>query len=92
MELIARSCLACSPVSSNSTILPLAIVISLTLVKEAFEDLKRDAKDREVRTLKAAREAAAAAIGWEDMERELESYEKLICPKNVAPLLHCGSL
>ena len=39
----------CSPVSPATAILPLAVVISLTLIKEALEDLKRNAKDREVR-------------------------------------------
>jgi len=40
--------LACSPVSPITNVLPLVLVLSVSLAKEAFEDRKRAAKDKEV--------------------------------------------
>lgn len=43
-----QSLCVCSPVNPITNVLPLVLVLSVSLAKEAFEDRKRAAKDKEV--------------------------------------------
>lgn len=58
-----------SPLSPISTLGPLAIVVGITMVKEALEDIKRHKSDNEVnhRKVQKLKNGEIESINWEDV-------------------------
>ena len=78
--------ICCSPVNPITNVLPLVLVLSVSLAKEAFEDRKRAAKDKEVALLLKPSLAYIRLICQVQGQGRLLLLCKLLASKLMYPL------